>query len=570
MNKISVLERLIDASHKNSFSYILTDSIPTGKSLAKLTCILCDTTWCTAIENIIRNDGKASSCPTCARTKRTAMLLERGKVQFDKILASENYSRLDDYKGISHKVTLVCPVGHTFKVSPTNYKSGQRCAICSGNPQNIPTVEAVNEYINETTWLQHSINKDCIELKCSACNTHKTLKRSSILSNRKGNLMSRQCNCQIYGEQLEDYISKLNDYELLTPYVASKCSITIKHLQCGHVWEVTPSNFTKPNYPTRCPVCSKSGRASTGQLAVAAFVRSLGFEVYENVTGLISSNPRMEADIFIPEKQLIIEFDGVWWHAEGPSRSHAGRSRAIAQPGATLTIASELAESGIRIVRIFSDEWAYQKEIVKSRLRAILGKTSTRMDARKLQLDYSVSTVETANFLNENHIQRNVFAKNTVAIGLRDSSGNLISIMTFGERSLGGRTANEQLELLRFCNKLNTTVRGAASRLLKAFFTYYEVSATELITFADIRWSNILDTFYTKIGFTFDTIIKPSYYYVHPSQSNKRVSRLMLQKHKILSMYPDMNADLTEKELTEALGYSRIWNSGQLRYKIIL
>lgn len=292
---------------------------------------------------------------------------------------------------------------------------------------------------------------------------------------------------------------------------------------------------------------------------------SLGFVVEENTTGLLRSNPRLEADIYIPSKNLIIEFDGVWWHSEGPSREHSGRSRLIAQPGETLRIAQEFNDIGIRIIRVFSDEWALLKDIVKSRIRSILGVSQVRMNARSLIVDLNVNLIEATEFIRCNHIQQNVTAKDIVAVGLRDNAGKLLSVMTFGMRSISG-SAILQLELLGFCNILNTTIRGAASRLLKAFLRNYDCDSNILVTYADLRWSSLNDTCYTKIGFTFDSIVRPSYYYVHPSQSNKRISRITLQRHKLLKLYPDLDPLLSEREMIELLGYSRVWNSGQLKF----
>ena len=89
----------------------------------------------------------------------------------------------------------------------------------------------------------------------------------------------------------------------------------------------------------------------------------------------------------------------------------------------------------------------------------------------------------------------------------------LVSLMTFGKprKNMNSTTINDdEYELLRFCNKLNTTVIGGASKLFKYFLKTY--NPQQITTYADRSHSN--GNLYKQLGFEFKHITVPNYYYV--------------------------------------------------------
>ena len=56
----------------------------------------------------------------------------------------------------------------------------------------------------------------------------------------------------------EEFINELNikfpnKYEVMEPYVNAKHKIKIKHIECGNIWEITPSNLL---HGYSCPICN--------------------------------------------------------------------------------------------------------------------------------------------------------------------------------------------------------------------------------------------------------------------------------------------------------------------------
>lgn len=70
----------------------------------------------------------------------------------------------------------------------------------------------------------------------------------------------------------------------------------------------------------------------------------------------------MELDFYIPDFNLAIEFDGLYWH----STAHQLNNNYHLQK-------TELCQqSNIQLIHIFEDEWKFKQDIVLSRLKSQL------------------------------------------------------------------------------------------------------------------------------------------------------------------------------------------------------
>jgi len=260
-----------------------------------------------------------------------------------------------------------------------------------------------------------------------------------------------------------------------------------------------------------------------------------------------------EIDIYLPNINLAIEYNGLFWHSEKMGKLkeyHLNK---------TLTAKNK----NIELIHIFSDEWNNKKEIVKSRLLNKLNLTPNKIFARKCEIR-KVLTKEKDNFLNNNHIQGK--DKSQIKLGLYYNN-ELVSIMTFGHpRTAIGKTkySLNQYELVRFCNLINTNVIGAASRLLKHFIKKYQPQ--NIYSFSDNRWSNWEDNMYLKLGFKFISRSEPSYWY--SKDCLNRLHRYNFSKKNLGKMGFDISK--TEKQIMEELNYFKIWDCGVSRFELNL
>ena len=275
-------------------------------------------------------------------------------------------------------------------------------------------------------------------------------------------------------------------------------------------------------------------------------------EVYEFIKNLISyniiKNQRevifpLELDIYIPNKKLAFQFDGLFYHSEinKPNNNYH------------LIKTKKCLEKDIQLIHIFENQWLFKQNIVKSRIKNLFGIYDKIIYARKCSIK-EVNNKDTQIFLNENHLQG--FIKSKFNIGLYYQN-KLISLMTFGKSRYN---KNYQYQLLRFCNLLGYHIPGAASKLLKYFQKTY--SPKSIISYADRRWSN--GHLYEKIGFNLLHISAPDYWYWKKDQFSHRSK---YQKHKLKDPQNfKFDNNLTEAQNILNNGYHRIFDCKNLVY----
>lgn len=113
--------------------------------------------------------------------------------------------------------------------------------------------------------------------------------------------------------------------------------------------------------------------------------------------------------------------------------------------------------------------------------------------------------------------------------------------------------------MLRFCNKLNTSVIGGASKLFKHFIK--EFNPLEIISYADRRWS--MGNLYTELGFNFSHNSEPNYFYVI---NGERKNRFGYRKDILVSKY-GCDPNDTERNFCFNKGWHRIYDCGTKVYK---
>ena len=274
-------------------------------------------------------------------------------------------------------------------------------------------------------------------------------------------------------------------------------------------------------------------------------------EVYEYVKQLITNNEVLindrslgfELDIYIPEKKLAIEFNGIFWHSQDKKGKNYHKNKTDGCNG-----------KGIQLLHIFENEWADEnkKEIWKSVIRNKLGIYEKKIGARKTKLGY-VSKNESDIFLEENHLQGS--CNSSYQLGLYDDG--LICLMTFGKSRYN---KGAEWELLRFVSKKGYKVIGGASKLLKYFRNKY---SGKIISYANKRWSN--GDLYEKIGFDYIHDSSPNYFY-YKNGSLILESRIKYQKHKLKNILDVYDEKLSESKNMENNGYNSIYDSGNKVY----
>jgi len=317
-------------------------------------------------------------------------------------------------------------------------------------------------------------------------------------------------------------------------YVDVKTKYSWKCSKCQTIFDSHINNGLIP----RCPICYPpwNGKHFTSKIEedIINFCKFYFPNLIERDRYILNGK---ELDIFIPEINLAIEVDGVFWHSELNGKDKYYH----------LNKTLECEKKSIQLIHIFEDEWYNKRDIVESILLAKMGKIENKIYARKCEIK-KIKSSDAYNFLLENHLQGPINGKSLGLFFL----GELVSIITIGKSRFN---KNYDIELLRFCNKKNTIVIGGLGKLIK------RVNG-QIITYNDLRFSN--GQSYETAGFKLISQSKPGFFYL---KNNVRLSRLKFQKHKLPQILEIFDPTLSAWNNMQLNGYDRIWDCGNLVFK---
>lgn len=270
---------------------------------------------------------------------------------------------------------------------------------------------------------------------------------------------------------------------------------------------------------TNTIICTNCNKIDKHQSGKEIMLRNFIEDIYD---GIILPNYRIEnkeLDIYLPSENLAIEFNGIYWHSELYKGNNYHK------------IKTDICKSNnIQLLHIWEDDWDNKQDIIKSFISNKLGLNKIKIGSRKCIIKEIDDILIIKKFLNENHIQG--YVRSSIKIGLYYND-ELVSIMCFLKNG-------DSWDLNRFCNKLNTTVQGSASKMLKYFITNY---SNEITTFSDNSYS--YGDVYEKIGFEKLYEIKPDYHYI---KDNIRIHKFNFRKTDTTDLY-------------------KIYDSGKIKYK---
>lgn len=283
----------------------------------------------------------------------------------------------------------------------------------------------------------------------------------------------------------------------------------------------------------------KVNKVSKEETDLYEYVRSIyDGEIIQSNRSILNGK---ELDIYLPDKNLAIEYNGLYSHHYRPDEI---KESLIKDKSYHLNKTLLCENKKIQLLHIYSDEWNLKKDIVKSLIKSKLN-LNGKIYARKCQK--IIVDVSTKNkFLNDNHLQGE--DKSRIKLGLTYNN-ELVCLMTFCKSRFN---SNYEWELSRFSNKIGLNVIGGFSKLLKWFISE---NTGNIVSYADRRYSN--GNVYSKNGFNMIKINSPSYYYVDKNYL-KRYNRMKFQK-KLIGAY-----NCTEYEKAREMGYNKIYDCGTI------
>lgn len=314
-------------------------------------------------------------------------------------------------------------------------------------------------------------------------------------------------------------------------------NISLYNCVKGHTYSISSDNYInrKDNVET-CTICNPIGNIhSFAQKELYDFIK-------DNYTDevIMDYKDGLHIDIYLPKLNIGLEYNGLYWHSE----EYKNKNYHIDKT-------NYFKERDIRIIHIWEDDWLKKKDIIKSQILNIIG-NSNRIYARKC-IVREVSIGDTSEFLNNNHIQGS--DKSNKKIGLYHED-ILVSIMTFNKLEGRNKMKDTEWNLSRFCNMMNVSVVGGASKLLKYFIRNHDVS--RIISYADHSWSE--GNLYNMLGFKLINTTRPDYKYVIDGE----------RKHKSNYTKTKLKTTLVESVYMRSQGYYRIWDCGKMKFEYLI
>lgn len=211
------------------------------------------------------------------------------------------------------------------------------------------------------------------------------------------------------------------------------------------------------------------------------------------------------------------------------------------------TIANFYRNQNIRFVTLWEDAWLTRREIVQSRISALLGVTN-KLPARVTKVR-RITKEESHNFLLTNHLQDPITAKYRFGLFLppnyfrlapflatANTTEVLVAVATFSQPRIFKKNNEEyrSYEMVRFANLINTLVIGGLDKLSKAFEK--ERKPDDIMTYADLDWSE--GRSYERLGFEAVSDTVP-YLFVLTKNDLKRT----VVKEKVAELTPKIDSE---------------------------
>jgi hypothetical protein len=283
-------------------------------------------------------------------------------------IESFGYKLLSDtYKNAHGKLEFQCSKGHEFSMKFTSFKNNaQRCPECFGTPKH--TYEFVKEHIESFGY--KLLSKEYVSIKYKL---KLECPEGHVIEMRFGNFknVNSRCNiCAGHEKHTYEYIKERFEeegYTLLSKKYKNNKTPLKTICPEGHNHSIPYGRFRGGD---RCMVCSIESSSSKTEQEIYGFVKQIydGDVISNDRTQIV--NPEtgcgLELDIWLPELNKAIEFNGVYWH----SFCDVKRKDKIKK--------QQCKEKEISLMLIHEQDWINNKENCLNKIKEFVDVESTK------------------------------------------------------------------------------------------------------------------------------------------------------------------------------------------------
>lgn len=347
---------------------------------------------------------------------------------------------------------------------------------------------------------------------------YRCLKESNILIRRRGELTDSEVASRLN--------SGMEILERRSKFILVRCKIHPEEVYSRQAADIGGG----------CLICGNNS-TSSGEQELFDEIQKMNAQAQHRVK---IPGSRQEVDIFIPDLNIGIEYNGLYWHSEAIKQNRKFHKEKL-----------DLCSSkGLTLYNIFEHEWVERKKQVLSYLESKVAAPKRKIFARHCTVKVFIDEEDldkAKDLIESTHIQG--YAASKFIIGL-EYKNELIGVCTFNRHHRGGQ--NNTIFLKRLCFKSGVAVIGGTERMVayaKRFFK--EKGYKKMATWSDNRYSEGL--VYKRAGFNLVSELDVDYFYF---KSSKVFSKQSLKAY-------------THSELI-SMGYGRVWDCGKKKWELDL
>lgn len=331
-----------------------------------------------------------------------------------------------------------------------------------------------------------------------------------------------------------DVFEKLNNKEWLnTEYNTNQRTLVDIASELGVYYSTVGEYCRKFDFTIR-----QVTNYSMQEVEIAEYIRSLGIRVVTNDWSILKTS---EIDIVIPDFNIGIEVNGLFWHSYTPL------SKTVEYVNKHIDKTTNAKLNGIELLHITDNEWLTKQSIIKNIIKSKL-KLNTKLYARRCSIRLVDISTE-RQFLIDNHLQGYVASKYAVGLYFNNT---LVMLVTLGKSRF---SKNTNYEILRVCSAPEITVVGGLSKLIKHIKT--QIPNESFVTYCDLSKSS--GNSYKKVGMTYVSSTDPGYFW---TDGNIVISRFKTFKKTLVTWLLTYDPSKTVDQNMFDAKYRKYWDCG--------
>lgn len=266
----------------------------------------------------------------------------------------------------------------------------------------------------------------------------------------------------------------------------------------------------------------------------------------------------LEVDIVLKDKKIGLEIDPAATH--NSTKPYLAYDAAVKSPTYHQDKSKGAEAKGYNLIHVF--DWI-DNDMIQNSILASLNKLPV-VKASSLSMRVVHDQPEQKDFLEQNHMRG--YVPSDVCYGLYNDRGELMAVMSFrSDASTPDENAPEgsDWEMLRFCSRLGTIVRGSAKTLFDRFVSDNAPSSMSALIDYDVTNGQLCDV----LGFSFDKLMEPSYCWCLINGSETSDWTFPYEPAADDDADGRIHGYITnDDDVMEGLGYVKVYDAGTKRY----